>query len=99
MTGDTSTPAGRFTLTVMAANAQLEREMALVRTMSGLQRAKERGVILGTVKRFTDQAIAEAVEMEGTYEAAAKSLGCSRITIIRGMDRIKAARAAKEKSE
>lgn len=99
---DTATPVGRFTLTLMAAHAQLERDMALVRTMSGLQRAKERGKILGSVKQFPDTAIAEAVKAHGTYEAAAKAIGCSRITVIRAMNRIKeaeeAAKAAKEQA-
>lgn len=93
---DTSTPVGRFMLTMLAAHAQLERDMALVRTMSGLQRARERGVVLGSVKKFPDAAIAEAVRVHGTYEAAAKALGCTKITIQRGMDRIKAAQDAAE---
>jgi len=97
---DTSTPVGRFALTMMAAFAQMEREMALIRTMSGLQRAKERGVFLGAVKRFPDAAIAEAVKTHGTYEAAAQALGCTRITVARGMASIKAAEdAAKAKEQ
>jgi DNA invertase Pin-like site-specific DNA recombinase len=88
---DTTTPVGRFALTMMAAFAQMEREMILIRTMSGLQRAKERGVFLGAVKQFPDAAIAEAVKTYGTYEAAAQALGCKRITVARGMARIKAA--------
>ena len=96
---NTETPVGRFSLTVFAAFAQLERDMALDRTRSGLARARERGVIGGAIKQFTDEAIAEAYKVEGTLEKAAKRLGCSRITVIRGLDRIKAARAAKEKPE
>lgn len=88
---DTDTPVGRMMLTIMASFAQLEREMILMRTMSGLQRAKERGAVLGAVKKFTDAAIAEAVEKSGTYEKAAKRLGCSVITIKRGMERVKKA--------
>lgn len=57
--------------------------------MSGLQRAKERGQVLGAVKKYTDTAIAEAVRLEGTYEKAAKRLGCSVITVKRGMERVK----------
>lgn len=59
--------------------------------MSGLQRARERGQVLGAVKKFTDTAIAEAVRLEGTYEKAAKRLGCSVPTIKRGMERVKKA--------
>lgn len=93
---DTATPVGRFTLTMMAAHAQMEREMALVRTMSGLQRARERGAILGSVKKFPDTAVKEAYEIEGTIEKARLRLGCSRITVIRALNRLKAAEEAKK---
>lgn len=95
---NTATPIGRFSLTVFSAFAQLERDMAMERTLSGLARARERGVIGGAVKKFTDEAIAEAYRIEGTHEKAAKRLGCSRITVIRGLDRIKAARTETEKA-
>jgi DNA invertase Pin-like site-specific DNA recombinase len=40
---DTSSPAGRFTFTLLAAVAELEREMIRERTMDGLARAKAEG--------------------------------------------------------
>ena len=49
---------------------------------------------------ITDAAIAEAVKTHGTYEAAAQALGCTRITVARGMASIKAAEdAAKAKEQ
>lgn len=94
---NTDTPIGRFALTVFAAFAQLERDMALDRTRSGLARARERGIVGGAIKRFSDEAIGEAYQIEGTLEKAAKRLGCSRITVIRGLERLRSARAAGER--
>lgn len=44
---DSATPMGRMVLTIMAAFAQLEREMTVERTKAGLAAAKARGVTLG----------------------------------------------------
>lgn len=44
---DTSTPTGKFMLTVFAALATLERETMLERQREGIQCAKERGVYKG----------------------------------------------------
>ena len=44
---DTTTPMGRFALTMMAAIAQLEREMVSVRVREGLDRARAQGKRLG----------------------------------------------------
>ena len=44
---DTTTPAGRFTLTIFAAVAELEREYILQRQAEGIAAAKTRGVRFG----------------------------------------------------
>ena len=44
---DTSTPVGRFTLTALAAVAQLERDLASERTTEALAEARRKGVQLG----------------------------------------------------
>jgi DNA invertase Pin-like site-specific DNA recombinase len=44
---DTTTPTGRFTLTVFAAIAELERECTLQRQAEGIAAAKARGVHMG----------------------------------------------------
>jgi len=44
---DTTTPTGRFTLTIFAAVAELEREHILQRQAEGIAAAKSRGVHLG----------------------------------------------------
>lgn len=84
---DTSTPIGRFAFNMLAIVAQLEREMIHERTMHGLQKARERGVVGGVKKKYQDKAIIEAVAKFGT-NGAARRLGCSKITIIRRMKEI-----------
>lgn len=93
---NTDTPIGRFSITIFSAFSQLERDMALDRTRSGLARARERGIIGGASRQFSDEAVAEAFRIEGTQEKAAKRLGCSRITVVRGLARIKAKEKADE---
>lgn len=44
---DTSTPAGRFFFHVMAALAQMERELIKERTVAGLAAAAKRGNVGG----------------------------------------------------
>ena len=44
---DTTTPTGRFTLTIFAAVAELEREYTLQRQAEGIAAAKTRGVKFG----------------------------------------------------
>lgn len=61
---DTSTPAGRFFFHVMAALAQMERELVVERTQAGLAAAKIRGRVGGRKRSMTD----------GKAEAARKLL-------------------------
>jgi DNA invertase Pin-like site-specific DNA recombinase len=91
---DSRTPMGRFVFSMMAAFAQFEREVILERTAHGLAKARERGVIGGAVKKYTDEAIGEAYRIAGTVEKAAKRLGCSQITVKRGLASLKAKEAA-----
>lgn len=84
---DLNTPIGEFALTVFAAIGQFERRIALERTMSGLAMAKARGVKLGSDQKYSDRAIQDAYKVAGSVEEAAKRLGCSNITIMRGLAR------------
>ena len=93
---DTQTPIGRFSLAIFGAFAQLERDMALDRTRSGLARARERGVIGGRERQFSDEAIESAYKAAGSISKAAKRLGCSDPTIKRGLARIKAREEAQK---
>lgn len=84
---DTSTPIGQFAMTIFGAFGQLEREMALERTRSGIARAKERGVPLGSKKKFTDEKCWAAYDKAKTIPKAAKLLKCSEMTIKRALAR------------
>ncbi|MBT6456029.1 MAG: recombinase family protein [Gammaproteobacteria bacterium] len=57
---DTSTPAGRFFFHVMASLAQMERELMIERTKSGLDAARKRGRVGGRKRSMTDSKIESA---------------------------------------
>jgi DNA invertase Pin-like site-specific DNA recombinase len=44
---DLTTPIGRFSMTIVAAVAQLERELISERTKTALRAKKEQGIVLG----------------------------------------------------
>lgn len=44
---DLTSPAGKMTMTVLAAVAQFERDLLIERTQAGLERAKAEGKVLG----------------------------------------------------
>lgn len=58
---DTSTPQGKFMLTVFAAMASLEREQTLERQREGIAIAKENGVYKGGQKKKIDKDLFTAV--------------------------------------
>lgn len=60
---DTSTPAGRMMLTVLAAVAELERELGLERTRAGMERAKAEGRLGGATARNSHQAILDFAKL------------------------------------
>jgi DNA invertase Pin-like site-specific DNA recombinase len=62
---DTTTPHGRFMLTVLGGLAEFERELILARTSDGRTRAKARGVKFGRPPRQ------EAIERLANDEAQA----------------------------
>jgi DNA invertase Pin-like site-specific DNA recombinase len=86
---NTSTPAGRLIFHILMTVAQFEREWSLERTMHGLRKARERGVMGGAMAKFTDAQIENAVNKVGGPQAAnawlraADMVGCSKPTIMR----------------
>ena len=48
---DTSSSMGMFTLQIMGAMAELERELIRERTMAGLERARSKGIKLGRPRK------------------------------------------------
>ncbi|MDL2294594.1 recombinase family protein [Ruminococcaceae bacterium OttesenSCG-928-D13] len=51
---DTTTPTGKFTLTLFAAVAELERESMLLRQREGIDAARERGVKFGRKRKVSE---------------------------------------------
>lgn len=85
---DTSTPSGRFFFHVMAAMAQMERELIRERTQAGLAAAKARGRTGGR-KRVMDaskvSAAKKLLEAGTSATEVAKNLGVGRATLYRAM--------------
>lgn len=52
---DTSTPSGKFMSTIMAATAEYERDVLIERVKAGMRAAKDRGVQIGSVPKYTDR--------------------------------------------
>lgn len=85
---DTSTPAGRFFFHILAAMAQMERELIRERTQAGLAAARARGRQGGRRKRMTESKVCAAktlLEAGTAPTEVARSLGVSRATLYRGL--------------
>lgn len=65
---DTSTAAGRFFFHVMAALAQMERELMIERTRAGLAAARRRGRTAGRKRLLTDEKVLTARRLLGRGE-------------------------------
>ncbi|ANY18674.1 Transposon Tn3 resolvase [Tsuneonella dongtanensis] len=82
---DTSSPAGRLTLTMFGALAQFEREIMLARQKEGIERAKRLGKYQGrqpTARRRLPEMRALAAEGVRPSEIADR-LNCSRASVYR----------------
>jgi putative DNA-invertase from lambdoid prophage Rac len=81
---DTSTPSGRAMFTILAAFAEMEREIIRERVMSGIQQARRQGVKVGRPSRVWDRTKArEMLDQEMTKKEVAKAMGVSRATFYR----------------
>lgn len=60
---DTTTPTGKMLFTIMAAVAQLERDVLIERTKIGLAAAKKRGRVGGRPKKMDDNQVEAAKAM------------------------------------
>ncbi len=88
---DTTTPQGRFMLTVFGAMAQLEREQTLQRQREGIELAKAEGKYTGRKRIEVDEkAFAEQYRMWKNGETApkfiCKKLGISNATFYRRVE-------------
>ena len=81
---DTTTPSGRFTLQILAAVAELERELVRERVIAGVRRAQAAGKHCGRPKVELDLRPALAMLGQGHgLKTTSKALGVSRATLRR----------------
>jgi DNA invertase Pin-like site-specific DNA recombinase len=81
---DTSTPSGRAMFTILAAFAEMEREIIRERVASGIEQARRKGVVIGRPPRVWDRAKAREMLAQGmTKKEVADRLGVSRATFYR----------------
>jgi len=99
---NTTTPEGKFNLTILAAVAQLEREMMLERQREGIAIAKREGKYAknhGHEKRIDDSMLRGIYEQikDGsiTKSAAAEKLGITRPTLDRKLKNLEAKKAGR----
>jgi DNA invertase Pin-like site-specific DNA recombinase len=82
---DLTSAAGKMMLTMLAAVAEMERDLLVERTQSGLSRARAQGKVLGRPAKTSDderQAIKAAHGAGETVSALAREYGISRASIL-----------------
>ena len=73
-------------LNMLAAVAEMERDLLVERTQSGLARAKSEGKVLGLPAKTTDWQRAEIIDLRkngASVSALSRAYGISRASIIR----------------
>lgn len=60
---DLGTPMGKAIFHIMAAVAQMERDLIKERTIAGMKSARERGIVVGRKPSMTPEREAKAIEM------------------------------------
>lgn len=96
---DTRTPMGRFIFGVMAAFAEMERELIRERTLSGLAAARARGRIGGAARQVSDEQVREAIARLAAGEMkkdVVASLGISRQGLDKRMNQLREQELAME---
>lgn len=80
---DTSTPTGRFTFHVIAALAEMEREVIRARVQAGVDAARRRGVKLGRPRVHIDIERARALLAQpgASLRKVSRVLGCGASTL------------------
>lgn len=83
---DTCTPAGRFTFHVVAAVAELERELIRERTRAGIAAARRRGAQIGRRRVPVDIPRARSLMASGkSFRQAARAMGIGTATLFRAL--------------
>jgi DNA invertase Pin-like site-specific DNA recombinase len=88
---DTSTSVGNFFFQVIGAFSELERNLIVERTQKGLKAARSRGRLRGRPQIHKEDkkeiAYREVMENEKSIKEIAESLGMSRMTIYRYIEK------------
>ncbi len=87
---DTTTPSGRLIFTILSGVAEMERQIIIERTQAGLASARARGHIGGRPTVMTPVKISATrrlVQARGSIEEISGSLGVSRASIYRYLQR------------
>ena len=82
---DLTSPAGKLMLAMLAAVAEMERDLIVERTQAGLARAKAEGKTLGRSTKTTPEqrkAIAEGDAAKQSVRGLARQYGVSRATVL-----------------
>ncbi len=82
---DLTSPAGKLMLAMLAAVAEMERDLIVERTQAGLARAKAEGKTLGRPAKTTPEqrkAMVQAYANKQSVSALAKLYGVSRATVL-----------------
>jgi DNA invertase Pin-like site-specific DNA recombinase len=81
---DTSTPMGRAMFSIVAALAELERDIIVERSVEGQRRARARGKHIGRPRRQVDAARILRLRAKGkSLRAIARTMGASRTVVTR----------------
>jgi len=83
---DLTSSAGKLMLTMLAAMAEMERDLLVERTQSGLARAKAEGKILGRPTSTTDEqrkAMLDQHKAGQSISALSRTFGVSRASVMR----------------
>lgn len=83
----TSTPQGRFFLTIVAAFSELEVEMCRSRVRDGLAAAKRRGKRLGRPRKDMGTAIRMWQSKDYSISEICETVGCSKQTLYNAIRR------------
>jgi DNA invertase Pin-like site-specific DNA recombinase len=94
LTTDPGQLGGKVLIAVMAAVAEVERDLIRERTMQGLAAARERGRVGGrrrSLTRSQEKSIIALIESgQSSARAAAEDFGVSRATVYRVLERARA---------
>ena len=87
---DTSTPAGKLVYGIIAAVAEMERDLLIKRTHSGLTAARARGRSGGRKREFSEANVRKAQRLYNeaglSMTDVARTMGVSRQTLYRYLD-------------